>query len=147
MLDMVTRQSRLIPKSVVDDYLIAEAAEGYSAFAQITARCSQQVNHAYAVYVWVKCDRVERISYMRGSGKFGSSPGSDIVEEAVANFCAFMNGRFLHEAEEISLQSLMPNCAAHRNECQLAAAKTSDWLYDVLRQGGTMPFILMNWAF
>lgn len=128
----------------------------HDAFAQITARCSQDVVHAYAVYLWVERGRVGSVRYARGSAKLSGRGDSDEVESAVARFCSFIEGREIREVEDITPEKLVADAAttpsgdpAHRsgstgdNGDPTRAAGTP---LDVLRATGMLPFILFNWA-
>lgn len=124
----------------------------HDAFAQITARCSQKVEHAYAVYLWVEGDRVTSARYTRGSAKFNG--GGDLVEQAVAHFCAYMAGRAIRDVEGISPEALAregagPAVAAGILPGQAVGGGSDageNELFSMLRVGGALPFILFNWA-
>ncbi len=135
----------------------SRAQTDYDAFAQITARCSQKLEHAYAVYLWVEGDRVTDARYTRGSAKFDG--GGDLVERTVTHFCAYMVGRSLCDVEDISPEALVRDAragpvvgegvphepAGHTDDGGRSDVEENE-LLPMLRAAGALPFILFNWA-
>ncbi len=141
--------------------LISDAGTAdHDAFAQITARCSQQVEHAYAVYLWVDSDRVGDARYTHGSMKFNGGYGADAVEQAVAYFCSFMVGRALGDVESISPELLIQERTRLATEDAKRSAQSvpgqdadckgeqgeGSELFRILQTAGALPFVLFNWA-
>ncbi len=131
-----------------------------NAYAQITARCSAEHNHAFALYMNLRGDRVGGACYSEGSGKIQNDRSSREVEAAVRFFCGYLSGRPL---EEIA-QARLPDLVAHGGQDptvleqagDLSPTASEEELHEVrervgagpfsLLVGGAIPFVLFNWA-
>ncbi|MEX0729537.1 MAG: hypothetical protein WED00_03550 [Aquisalimonadaceae bacterium] len=151
------------------DSLRKAAVHGYSGpwvrtepchgFAQLTARCSQNNQHAYVLHLDLAGGLVRRIRYARGSAKVQSQSAAPEVETAMALFCRFAEGRLARVVLEANLDDLAQECAPENGEeagRPQSFPVTPDELLALrlrfqeplssLYLGGAIPFILFRWA-
>jgi hypothetical protein len=140
----------------------------YNAYAQITAKCSSENHHAYALFMHVKDDRIERASYSRGSHKIQYESATREVQTAIELYCAFATGKSL---EQVTGAGLLEIAAAHGHGAAGLDLKSvrerlatlgpggpegpeameplrrelGDVVFSLLF-GGAVPFVLFNWA-
>lgn len=135
----------------------------YNAYAQITAKCSSENHHAYALFMLVRDDdRIDRACYTSGSHKIQYESASREVQTAVELYCSFATGKTLGQVMRAGLVDL----AAENGhgvldmksvDEQLAQKNAGDADMEPLRHelgdrvfsllvGGAVPFVLFNWA-
>ena len=133
----------------------------YNAYAQITASCSAENHHAYALFMYVKDDdQIERACYSRGSSKIQYESASREVQTAIELFCAFATGKNL---EQVMRAGLVEIAAEHghgnldlKSVDERLAAMNGDDMEPLRRElgevvfpllvGGAIPFVLFRWA-
>lgn len=131
-----------------------------NAYAQITAKCSAKQNHAFALYMSVRGDRVGGACYSEGSGKIQNDRSSRDVEAAVKLFCGYLSGRPLDTLANTHLADLLEASGHDRTLLDSVrrptASSTGGELEDLRRTfgdaavsllvGGAIPYVLFNWA-
>ncbi len=137
----------------------------YNAYAQITAKCSSENHHAYALFMHVKDHRIERACYSRGSSKIQYESATREVQTAIELYCAFAAGKSLeqvthaglpeiaaaHGHADVDLKSLSERVATLSSD-QMAPedmaplrGELGEVVFSLLF-GGAVPFVLFNWA-
>lgn len=137
----------------------------YNAYAQITAKCSSENHHAYALFMHVKDDRIERACYSRGSHKIQYESATREVQTAIELYCAFATGKSL---EQVTRAGLLEIAAANgqgaagadlksiRERLVTLGSQSPEGMEPLRRElgdvvfsllfGGAVPFVLFNWA-
>lgn len=130
-----------------------------NAYAQITARCSQKNQHAFALMLKIARGRVVHVSYAKGGAKVQNLASSPEVETAVACFCDFARGKTvkavlgaglpaladhfgLDDSEIVAGQPSFPTNPAEQEDLLLRLGEPLFSLF----VGGAIPFVLFNWA-
>jgi hypothetical protein len=132
-----------------------------NAYAQITARCSSENHHAYALFMYVKDDDlIERACYSRGSHKIQYESASREVQTAIELYCSFATGKTLEQVMRAGLSDIaaehgFSNLNLKSMDERLSGMNADDM--EPLRRelgevvfsllfGGAVPFVLISWA-
>jgi hypothetical protein len=132
-----------------------------NAYAQITAKCSSENHHAYALFMYVKDDDViERACYSRGSLKIQYESASREVQTAIELYCAFATGKTVdqvmraglseiaaeHGHGALDLRSLSERVSGmNADDMEPLRRELGDVVFSLLF-GGAVPFVLFSWA-
>ena len=130
-----------------------------NAYAQITARCSQKNQHAFALTLKITRGRVDRISYAKGGAKVQNLASSPEIETAVACFCDFARGKTVKAVLGAGLPAManhfglddgeivagQPSFPANPEEQEDLRLRLGEPLFSLF-VGGAIPFVLFNWA-
>jgi hypothetical protein len=137
----------------------------YNAYAQITAKCSSENHHAYALFMYVKDDRIERACYSRGSHKIQYESATREVQMAIELYCAFAAGKSLDQVTRAGLSEIAAanghadvdlSFVGERLATLSPDQMTPEGMEPLRREvgevvfallfGGAVPFVLFNWA-
>jgi hypothetical protein len=135
----------------------------YNAFAQITAKCSSENHHAYALFMLVnENERIERACYTSGSHKIQYESSSREVQTAIEMYCEFAAGKTLAQVTRAGLADLAADQGhgvldMKSVDEQLSKKNADDADMAPLRRelgeevfsllvGGAVPFVLFSWA-
>jgi len=134
-----------------------------NAYAQITAKCSSENHHAYALFIHVEDDgRIARACYSRGSHKIQYESASGEVQAAIELYCAFAVGKTLEQVTGVGLAEFAAEHGYNNLDLKsvnkrLSTMNTTDEDMEPLRGelgeevfsllfGGAVPFVLFSWA-
>ena len=130
----------------------------FNGFAQITARCSGNSRHAYALYANIENGAIRRLTYRNARVDDSSLDSAVEVGIALEAFCDYLEGRRVEEIEQIDLLSLLVARGYDRSECENLIcemrSRTVEWTHTTRSQeepfalyaGGVLPFVLIHWA-
>ena len=132
----------------------------FNGFAQITARCSGNSRHAYALYANIDGGTIKRLAYRNARVDESSAAAVDmgLALEAV---CEHLEGQPVEAAAQLELRTLLGAGGYGEIECEKLLremralngravekdhASRLGAVPFALYAGGVLPFVLVNWA-
>ncbi|MFZ5895470.1 MAG: aminotransferase class V-fold PLP-dependent enzyme [Myxococcota bacterium] len=138
---------------------VAEGA--FNGFAQITARCSGNSRHAYALYAKIGDGTIEQLAYRNARVDDTAANAAVDMSLALEAFCEYLEGRPVAEIERINLRALLSAQGYGDAECDKLLRQTRGLNGRVIDRthaarlgpmpfalyaGGVLPFVLVHWA-